>query len=201
MEFLKVIEFWIVIFLTALFYILFFVSGYINVSWNMKLKRYAGYGIVLYIIFFFAQFGLKAGISSIIFLVIWGFIATPIIKYVTRKLNPEAYAAFNILKGNSSFKKFSSSEEYIGDLQDESEKKMLSLQKLQQDSRLLSILKKYGKPASEIETIYQILLSCGTNSYVAYNVVSNPKHLNNFLELKSKGISDLDAAFKLASSV
>ena len=120
---------------------------------------------------------------------------------VARKLNPEAYAALNILKANSSFKKFSSSEEYISHVQDESEQKMLSLQKLRQDSRLVRILKKYGKSASEIERIYQILLSFGIKSYVAYQVVSNPKHLDNFFELKSKRVSDLDVAFKLASSI
>lgn len=201
MEFLKEVEFWIVLFLFSVFYILFFVSGYFKVSWNMNLKKYTGYGLIVYILFFFLQYGWEAGTFSIIFLIIWAFLSNPIIKYIARKLNPEAYTAFNIIKGIPKQKNYSSLEDYLTDGMNKAENNISAVRNLKQDDKLISILKKYNKSSSELEEIYQVLLACGTNNYIAFKVVSNPKHLNNFLELKSKGTSDFDAAFKVVSSV
>lgn len=201
MEFLKEAEFWIVLFLSSIFCILFFVSGYIKVSWNMKFKNYTGSGLILYLFFFFLQFGWQAGISAIVFLITWAFLSNPIIKYIARKLNPEAFTSFNIIEGIPRQKNYSSLENYLPDAINKAEKNASAVRNLKQDDKLISVLKKYNKPSTELEEIYQVLLACGTNNYIAFKVVSKPKFLNDYLELKSKGMSDFDAAFKIASSL
>ncbi|MBL1214358.1 MAG: hypothetical protein HND52_13450 [Ignavibacteriae bacterium] len=201
MEFLKEVEFWIVLLLTAIFYILFFVSGYIKASWNMTLKKYTGFGIFAYMIFFFYQFGWEAGIFVLIFLLLWAFLSNPFIKYIARKLNPEAYIAFNIIKGIPKQKNSSSFGSNLTEGVVRAEKNILAVRDLEKDEKIISVLKKYNKPPSYIEEIYQILLACGTNNYIALKIASSPNHLNNYLELISKGTSDFDAAFKVAKEV
>jgi hypothetical protein len=153
------------------------------------------------LILLFIKFGWTSGLISITILTTYAFLATPLIKYIVKKINPDAYATFNIVRGIPRKPSYSSTEDILKSMLDKSEKRKQNLLKLQTDKRLISVLQKFGKPVSEIENIYGILLASGVNDYIASTVVNNPKYVQEFLTLKARGISDMEAAFKMANKI
>ena len=75
------------------------------------------------------------------------------------------------------------------------------IKKQSNNSDIVGILKRYGKSERSLDDIFGKLMAAGADEEASLKVMSEPKLLQKYLDLKQSGMSDLEVAMVLRKQI
>jgi len=68
------------------------------------------------------------------------------------------------------------------------------IKKQESSPKIAEILKKYGKSEGDLNDIFVKLMACGVSEKISLRVISEPRLLEKYLDLKKSGMNDIELA-------
>ena len=173
---------------------LLMLNGYLRGS----IKGYidAIFGILLFVLIVigFIIYGWKIGIANIIAILLYSVVTKRFAKKIAYKLLGRR-TSFDTGE-KSSMKEFIdgdiSLENYFDKMQKETEKDEDKLQRYYNKPEINNTLNKYNKSFDDYVELYQLLKVSSVGSEVAFDIVSSPKDLHKYYNMKEQGHSHMD---------